>query len=77
MVTIKNGKQVWKISEDEYNENKAKWNARGEVEFDVKDPMLEKPEYDLQTEVEIKPKKQLIEIMKEIDKKDAKKKAKQ
>jgi len=70
MVTIKNKQQKWVITEKEYYENEAKWNALGEVSFeDTKevsdcfddgalwvDPEII-PEYDLQTEVEIKPKK--------------------
>lgn len=60
MVTIKNKQQKWEITKKEYYKDKAKWDSRGTVEIEPK------PEYDLQTEVEIKP-----------IKKDAKKKTKQ
>ena len=50
MVTITNGKQqVWKITEDEYNKDKTKWDSRGTVKIEPK------KEYDLKTEVEINP----------------------
>ena len=40
MVTIKNGKQKWVITEKQYEDEKALWNSRGKVECDYKDPIL-------------------------------------
>lgn len=45
MVTIKNKQQEWVITEKEYYKDKAKWNARGEVTFDVKEPILDNPKF--------------------------------